>query len=269
MKGRSAVWLLVLLLLFPIAGIAENDFGTAEVLARAAEEWEMDGAVARGVLQDETLYHPFVHRWPNPERESVRGETWYVRFQALDAGRDSYIVGLDEDGELRFLDCLPGDEARKALETVCFIDTSDRYQAQYGMMDSWNPAIMMSFATEISKGRPDTRNAWRFQHAVFLPVPPDAISPDEARRLAAESIGFPAETAIPCTCLWDEGRTIFKVAFSHGSGWEYMVELDCMTGEILKKIPFEPGKSGWTDCYVPQSVVERIPPMEAFDLSNG
>lgn len=269
MKGKNAVWLFVLLLIFPIACIAESDFGEAEAIARAAEEWERDGVAAQGVLQNESLYQTFVHCWPEPEAESVRGETWYIHFRALNANMDSYIVGLNEDGELRFLDCTPGEEARRSLEIVRFGDLLDRYQEKYGMMDSWNHAVMMSFAAEVSKGRPDSRNAWRFQHAVFLPVPTDAISRDEARLLAAEAIGFPIETAITCTCLWDEGRMIFKVAFSHGSGWEYMVEMDCVTGEILKTIPFRHWQSGWTDCYVPQSVVDRIPPIESFDLSNG
>jgi len=269
MRWINVIGLLVLLIVFPCAGIAGTNFDEDAAIARAAEEWEMDGVVARGVLQDDSLYHPFVHRWPEPEKESVRGETWYVRFQALDDDMDSYIVGLNEDGELRFLDCLPGDEARRKLEIIRFVNLSDRYQEQYGMMDSWTDAVMMDFAAEISKGRPDGRNTWRFQHAVFLPAPPAAISRDNARRLAAEAIGFPMETAVTCTCLWDEGKTIFKVAFSHGSGWEYLVELDCITGEILKKIPFEKGRSSWVDCYVPQSVVDRVPPLEALDLSNG
>lgn len=233
-------------------------------------EMEADGDAALGAkLRANAGYRTMVHRWPEPEKESVRGETWYVRFDALDRENEaSYIVGLNEDGELRWLDMEPAGKDRAALGKVSFPDVYDRYTSLYGPVDQWNQAVFISFATEMRKGSPDTRNAWRFQHASFVPVPEDAISREEAKRIASEAAGMPVEAAAMCVYLEDGGRVICKVSFSAGHGWKHMVELDCFTGEALKSIPFENGMHSWSDCCVPDSVTQAVPPSEDL-LTNG
>jgi len=269
MKRKMAAMLIVVLLLvnlFPASAHENSLLSAHEAVARAMDELQVDGAFAQSdILQDSSYYRTSVVCWQNPQEESVRGEAWYVRFDALDKeNHASYIVGLNEDGELRYLDTEPSEIVRQKLGFVSFIEVLDRYQEQYGMIDTWDQAAFMSFATEMRKGRADGRNAWRFQQAGFIPVPENALNKVQVCALAAEAIDYPAAAAAACVCLLDGDQAIYKVSFSQGNGWEYMVELDCMTGEILNAIPFDNVNNKWADCYVPQSIVERLPPQEAF-----
>ena len=272
MRFKTAILILCLLLLFACAASAENApaFTLEEITERAVLEMEADGDAALGAkLRANDGYRTMVHRWPDPEDESVFGEMWYVRFDALDKVNDrSYIIGLNEDGELRWMNVEPAQKECAGLQPVPFAELRDWYIDKHGPMTDWNQAAFMSFATESRKGKPETRHAWRFQQASFVPVPEDAISRGEAYALAAEAIDFPVEAAAMCVCLEDGDRAIYKVSFSYGHGWEYMVELDCRTGEVLKTIPFESGTHGWSDCCVPDSVTQAVPPAEDF-LTNG
>lgn len=274
MKTRFSAWLLAFLLLFSVsvsAAQGEASLSAEQIIARAIEELEMDGEFsASDRLLDSQYYRTIVHHWPDPAQESVRGESWYVRFDAIDKAADSsYVVALHEDGELAFLDVAPSGEWQKSLGMGSFIDLLDRFQEQYGLIPHWNQAQLMSFSTEMSKGIPDTRNAWRFQHAVFIPVPEGAISKEEACALAAQAVDLPVEAAFLCTCHLDGDRAIYKVAHNLGDGWLSMVELDCMTGEILLVTPFDRDVHSWTDCYIPQSLIEQVPPAESFLPPNG
>lgn len=274
MKYRLSALLFVILLLFSVmtpAAYAETPLSADQIVDLAITELKMDDYFAASdKLLDSRYYRTIVHHWPNPALESVRGESWYVRFDAIDKANDSsYVVALHEDGELAFLDVAPSEEWQKSLGTVGFLELLDRYQEVCGMMPHWNQAQLMSFAVEVSKGMPDTRNAWRFQHAVFIPVPQGAISKEEAGRLAAQAADLPVEAAIICVCQLDGDRVIYKVSLGLGSGWLSMVELDCMTGEILLVTPFDHDMHGWTDCYIPQSLMEQVPPAESFLPSNG
>jgi len=269
---RLAALLLILLLAASACALAEGvpALTREEIAERALLEMEADGDIAlRAKLRSGDGHRMLIHRWPAPEEESVRGETWYVRFDALDRENEaSYIVGLNEDGELRWLDMEPAGKDRAGLGNVSFPDVYDRYTGLYGPVDQWNQAVFISFATEMRKGSPDTRNAWRFQQASFVPVPEDAISREEACRLAAESAGYPAEEAAMCVCLENGERLIYKVSLTAGHGWEHMVELDCRTGEVLLSIPYQPGTHSWSDCCVPDSVTQAVPPAEDF-LTNA
>lgn len=274
MKHSIAALLLTFLLLAPLFSVSAETppaLSFEEIVDLAIAELTADEVWGKTPsLQNGNAYRTFIHRWQNPENESVNGETWYVRFEAADRVNDnSYIIALNEDGELRYLDLLPSEVSRQSLGTISFIDMLDRYRERFGAMDTWNSAAFMSFAAELSKGKPDGRNTWRFQHAVFIPVPENAISKADAQAIAAESIHFPKETAVTCTCLWDGDKPIYKIAFSHGHGWEYMVDLDCITGEILYQIPFDASIHSWVDCYIPSSLLEHIPPQEVFLPANG
>lgn len=274
MKTRKFALLLMFLLLFAAvipAAQGETSLTADQILDRAIAELEMDDSCASSdQLLDSRYYRTIVHHWPDPAQESVRGESWYVRFDAIDKATDSsYVVALHDDGELAFLDVAPSEEWQKRLGMVSFLDLLDRYQEQYGMMPHWNQAQRMAFSMEMSKGMPDTRNAWRFQHAVFIPVPEGAISREEACCLAAQAADLPVEAAFLCTCHLDGERAIYKVAHNLGEGWLAMVELDCMTGEILLVTPYDRAVHGWTDCYIPQSLMEQVPPAESFLPPNG
>ncbi|MBR6569533.1 MAG: hypothetical protein IKK75_03680 [Clostridia bacterium] len=275
MKRIITVFLLASMLLASVFSVSAQEAASPsfeEIVHRAIDELTMDGPFPQAhLLTDSSVYHTFITCWPDPATESVNGETWYVRFEALDrAINDSYIVALNEDGELRYLDVLPSDASRQKLGTVSFIDVFDRYRDRFGQLDTWNEAAFMSFATELSKGQADGRNAWRFQHAVFIPVPENAISKAEAKAIAAQSINLPTDTAATCICLWDTDKAIYKISFSYGYGWgDYMVELDCLTGEVLQQIPFDDSIHGWADCFIPQSLIQQLPPPEAFLPSNG
>ena len=274
MKARFSTLLLVFLLLFAAvipAAQGEISLTAEQIIDLAIEELEMDDSCAASdKLLDSRYYRTIVHHWPDPAQESVRGESWYVRFDAIEKTTDSsYVVALHEDGELAFLDVAPSEEWQKSLGMGSFIDLLDRFQEQYGLIPHWNQAQLMSFSTEVSKGMADTRNAWRFQHAVFIPVPEGAISKEEARSLAAEAADVPVEAAFLCTCHLDGDRAIYKVAHNLGDGWLSMVELDCMTGEILLVTPYDRAVHSWTDCYIPQSLIEQVPPAESFLPPNG
>lgn len=274
MQGRFSAWLLVFLLLFSVlmpTAQAEASLSAEQIVDLAIIELEMDDyCAASDKLLDSRYYRTIVHHWPDPALESIRGESWYVRFDAIDKVTDSsYVVALHEDGELAFLDVAPSGEWQKSLGTVSFIELLDHYQEPYGMIPHWNQAQLMSFSTEMCKGMPDTRNAWRFQHAVFIPVPEGAISREEACNLAAQAADLPVEAAFVCTCHLDGDRAIYKVSHNLGEGWLSMVELDCMTGEILLVTPFDRDVHSWTDCYIPQSLMEQVPPAESFLPPNG
>ena len=271
-KKLAALVLCLCLLSGSVFAAAEDTpvFSHQEIAELALFELEVDGPFGDGDrIRTGDGFRTIIHRWPDPEDESVFGEMWYVRFDALDKVNDrSYIIGLNEDGELRWMNVEPAQKECAGLQPVPFAELRDWYIDKHGPMTDWNQAVFMSFATESRKGKPETRHAWRFQQASFVPVPEDAISRGEAYALAAEAIDFPVEAAAMCVCLEDGDRAIYKVSFSYGHGWEYMVELDCRTGEVLKTIPFESGTHGWSDCCVPDSITQAVPPAEDF-LTNG
>lgn len=268
---RKMVCLLLVLVLTAVTSAEGQGLTREEIIARAYEEVNRDGAVPESArLLDQQCYRIVITRWPDPAAESVRGESWYVRFDAVNKTvESSYVVGLHDDGELAFLDVAPCGDWRSQLGEASFAGVMDLFQEKYGMMDSWNQAAWMAFSTELCKGRADGRNAWRFQNTVFIPVPENGLTKEEAQAAAAKAVGQPVENAAVCVCFLDGDRPVYKVSFNRGNGWEWMVELDALTGETLRITPFDHAVHKWTDCYVPQSVTEQLPPPETFLPANG
>lgn len=268
---RKMICLLLALLLTAAASAEGLVLTKEEIIARAYEEVNRDGEVPESArLLDQQSYRIVITRWPDPAAESVRGESWYVRFDAVNKTvESSYVVGLHDDGDLAFLDVAPCEDWRSQLGEASFAGVMDRFQETYGMMDSWNQAVWMAFSTELCKGRADGRNTWRFQNTVYIPVPENGLTKEEARAAAAKAAGQPVENAAICVCFLDGDRAVYKVTFGSGTGWERMVELDALTGEVLRIDPFDHAAHKWTDCYVPHSVTERLPAAETFLPPNG
>lgn len=261
---RLIVWLLFAAFIFSLGGaLADSTYSDIEEHAKQILEKEFFA------ILPETEYRTIVHRWPAPEEESVLGETWYVRFDALDKeSKRSHIVGLDAEGDLCWMNIEPARKENLSASSETFKAYLDFCIERYGSMDEWDQAEWMAFATEVRKIRPESRNVWRIQRASYVPVPEDAISREKASQIAADAIGFPADAAVTCVCLEDGERIIYKIAFSYGRGWEHMVEMDCRTGEVLKTIPFESSVHSWADCYVPDSVTQAVPPENEL-MTNG
>ncbi|MBO5500708.1 MAG: hypothetical protein J6A48_01655, partial [Clostridia bacterium] len=102
MKARF--FLLMFLLLFAAvipAAQGETTLTADQIIDLAIAELERDDSCAASdKLLDSRYYRTIVHHWPDPAQESVRGESWYVRFDAIEKATDSsYVVALHEDGE--------------------------------------------------------------------------------------------------------------------------------------------------------------------------
>lgn len=273
MKKLLAIIVILFLLCTMLPCMAETTFTRDDVIAAALTELTVDGELTADVLTDATRYRTITLYNDNPEERSIRGETWYVRFDAIDKENDdSYIVALNEDLTLRYLDIALCDTALAQCPSIDFAGILDQYRDRYGSCDSWPADAWMAFTVDMCKGRPNGRNAWRIQHATFIPEPERAIGYDEARRLAVLACGDEKLTAYACTCLQDGDRMIYRLGVSEGMGWLFMVENDCLTGETISVTPFDSLVNNWLDCYIPQSLVNVIPAAEMFvniDIQNS
>lgn len=146
MKRLLAIILAFLIIWTMIPGMAETASVTDNVIAAALTELTVDGELTAELLTDPTRYRPIVLHNGRPEERSIRGETWYVRFDALDKQNDdSYIAALNEDLSLRYLDIALCDAALAHCPTIDFAGLLDRYRDQYGPCDSWPAHVWMAF----------------------------------------------------------------------------------------------------------------------------
>lgn len=265
MKKLLLITLVCLILCTMFPATAELAFSQDDIIAAALTELTVDGSLSGDVLTDPICYRTMIVYHANPDEESIRGESWYIRFDAVDRiNHDSYIVALNEDASLRYLDVALCDTAMAQCPTIDFAGLLDQYRDAYGPCDSWPSYVWIAFSADMSKGKPNGRNAWRIQHAVFLPEPEQSIGQHEAKRLAVLACGDEKLTAWNCVCLLDGDKAIYRLGVSEGEGWQYMVEIDCITGDTISVTPYDPSVNSWLDCYIPQSVVNAIPAADTF-----
>lgn len=198
----------------------------------------------------------------------IRPAQWCMRFTPASANFNAYSLTMNSAGEVLTFDvkAIPaGNESGDAI--------IDHYISVYGGLREWTYDIWASLGERL-KGCArdiDTERSWAFYQADYILPPEEGIPYEEARRTAMEAVGNEYTTTRSAVCCQGGGRPIWKIETltqypeNIGSGRYsaiWLVEIDCITGEVLDKQEFVAGSG--TDpliTFVPQQLWMNMPPM--------
>lgn len=114
----------------------------------------------------------------------------------------------------------------------------------------------------------ESQGDWYWQNAGYQAPPENAISEQEAIRIAMESIELEGSVSPQVICCDHKGTPIYKVRLSiyfYGNEISatydaiWCVEMDCVTGEVIDKREYRYAESDSMMMYVPFSVLDQMP----------
>lgn len=198
----------------------------------------------------------------------IRPAQWCMRFTPVSASFNTYSLTMSSAGEILTFDAQAAPESNESGD-----DVIDHYISVYGGLREWTYDIWASLGERL-KGCShdiDTERSWAFYQADYMLPPEEGIPYDEAQRIAIEAVGNEYTSTRSAVCCQGGGRPIWKIETltqypeDIGSGRYsaiWLVEIDCITGEVLDKQEFVVG--GDTDpliTFVPHQLWMNMPTM--------
>lgn len=221
---------------------------------------------------DETwqIYETFEPVWDEKtnsfSRESAQWEVWYAKRIALDDM--TYKVTIDRYGQNAV--------AWRAsyLENINAASISNAYddlERRDGSAQQWGVETWADFGKIIWNIPPQNRREWLFQNAGYCLPPKNAITLEQALKIANEETGMIGSIEENIICCQEGDHFIYKVCqrvfFESAKKGEYdaiwCVELNCESGKVLSKreYTYEQG-SDYMMMYVPFSILNSAPIFE-------
>ena len=198
----------------------------------------------------------------------IRPAQWCLRFTPASANVNAYSLTMSSAGEVLTFDAKAVPAGNESGDAVI-----DHYISVYGGLREWTYDVWASLGERL-KGCAhdiDTERSWTFYQADYILPPEESISYEEARRIAIEAVGNEYTTTRSAVCCQGGGRPIWKIETltqypeDIGSGRYsaiWLVEIDCITGEVQDKQEFVVGSG--TDpliTFVPHQLWMNMPPM--------
>lgn len=192
--------------------------------------------------------------------------SWFFQFHPTDVMRNEYVLTMKSDGEITSFEV---QEAPDGNSTA--IDVIRQYSSVYGGYFQWSPEVWAAVGKDIKGMDPGTHTGWVFQNANYILPPENGVSFEQAAEIALRAVNLEYTTVSGAVCCQVGDTPIWKVE-THtkrpediGSGKYtavWLVEIDCMTGEVLEQREFIVGSDmDPLTCCVPWAIIENLPPI--------
>lgn len=165
---------------------------------------------------------------------SVEAPQWWLQFTPTSLSDGIYTVRMTAQGEVESHGGM-----RYPLTTRMEVD--DAYRAVYGIVGQWSPAVWAAYGRHLAACEETSFS--RYVAARYIDPPEGSISLEQAHQIALDAVNLEYTEVFVAFCCMDGDRPIWKVT-THtkrpediGSGHYtaiWMVEMDCMTGEVLR-----------------------------------
>lgn len=235
---------------------AEGEMTYEEAYARAVQLLQAEGWVDDPAwLDDRTLFS--LTRTFEISEEFGNEPMWYFYFEPQQIDLPTLSVLMTYQGEMESIGRMPGlsEQLENGIPAISVIDV---FTDVYGSSPSWTPEVYIAYVDALRKSdlsRGSTAVQAYLSTEYILP-PEGALTGEEAIAIAKKYIGGEDIRTASTVCFQLDGRPIWKVVLSYdGLRPSDMVEMDCLTGEILDVYQAEtPGHS--VQYYVPRRVYE-------------
>lgn len=241
----------------PGASGAEGELTYEEAYAKAknyiiAHGWESDTSA----LDDREKYGLWrSYNAVHDEDGNILEPDWYFWFEPKDVNLPEYIVELDKSGNLTNLGHTAGLEERLAAGEIASYEVQDVFTTVYGSVPDWSPEVFVAYADALR--RAGSSNSYTDTN--YILPPEGALTSEQAIEIAVQLIGGNEIRVGGAYCFEVDGRAVWKVTIASDSNRiSDMVEMDCMTGEILTVYETDPD-GGAEQFYIPKSVWDAIP----------
>ncbi len=186
---------------------------------------------------------------------SVEEPRWWLQFRPSSLEDGVYTVRLTKTGEVESHGGM-----RYPLTTRMEVDNA--YRAVYGIVGQWSPAVWAAYGRHLAACEETSFS--RYVAARYIDPPEGSIPLEQAHQIALDAVHLEYTEVSVAFCCMDGDRPIWKVT-THtkrpediGSGRYtaiWMVEMDCMTGEVLRLDEWNYGQEA-SLLYSPYSVAE-------------
>ena len=243
-----------------VPGEGELSYEEAYVKAKEyiiAHGWEEDTSA----LDDREKYDLWrSYKAVRNEDGTIQEPDWYFWFEPKDVNLPEYIVELDKAGQLLNLEHTAGLEDRLAAGEMPHYEVLDTFQLAYGSMNNWLPETYVAYVDALR--RADLTNISRATQAYldtnYILPPEGALTREQAIEIAKELIGGNDIRVGAVICFVQDGRAMWKVCIASDSNRiSDMVEMDCMTGEIIQQY-MDDSDGNAVQFYVPKQVYDEI-----------
>ena len=194
---------------------------------------------------------------------------WKFEYIYRGTGETEYIVNFTRDGQL--LKIHESDIHGEVSEAESFSMARQMISNKHNNISDWPMEAWAEYGRLIAPLQVQNLGDWLWQNAGYQTPPANAISQQEAIRLAAGAVGLDGDMSTQVICCKDNGSPIYKVRLSiYFFGSEvsaaydviWCVEMDCMTGEVTGKREYRYADSDPMMMYVPFSVLDSAPLFE-------
>lgn len=233
--------------------LLKDEYGV-ELPTESNEQWKVC----------EWLYAPWT------DSDGVHPAQWKIEYINRSTDETDFSVNFTHDGEALKIS---GSSVFEAVPTVeSFSDARNVVKSAYGSMSDWPVEAWAEYGRLIAPLDTPNEGDSLYQNSKYQIPPTNAISIDEAVRIAKKSVQVSGDADSSVICCTPNGRTIYKVTLRiHFPGNEtsanydaiWCVEMDSMTGEIIDKREYHYGSSEALMMYVPFAVLDAYPTVTA------
>lgn len=193
---------------------------------------------------------------------------WKFEYIYRSTGETEYSVNFARDGQV--LKIYESSIHGEISEVESFSMARQLIKNQHGNISNWPIEAWAKYSKLINSLKTENLGDWLWQNAGYQMPPANAISEQEAIRLATEAIGLDGSISTQVICCKSNGVPIYKVKLSYFFGSElsaaydaiWCVELDCVTGNVIGKREYSYADSDPMMMYVPFSVLDNAPSFE-------
>lgn len=225
------------------------------------EGWLTDPSI----LEDRTKYSLWrSYLAERLEDGSSADPMWHFQFAPRDINLPTLSVTMDHRGEVDGIGRMPGLEEQLAAGTLRWYEVQDRFTDVYGSLPTWTPEVFVAYVDAL--GRSDLTNISKgtqaYLNTKYILPPEGALTSDQATEISLARLNPDSSGEIRIGgiyCFEVDGRALWKVTIAlNSSRISDMVELDCMTGEIVHMYKTD-DEGGAVQFYVPKVVRDAIP----------
>lgn len=247
----------------------EGDMTVSEAKAHAVKLLGDEYGVDLPIQSDEVwqICEWFYAPWGDDSQ--MQPAQWKFEFIHRGTGETEYTVNFSRDGQM--LKIYESSIHGEISEAVSFSMARQQIKNRHHSISQWPVEAWAEYGRLIAPLQIQNLGDWLWQNAGYQIPPENAISQQEAIRLAAAAVGIDGDMSTQVICCKDNGSPIYKVTLSiHFFGGEvsaaydavWCVEMDCMTGEAIAKREYRYADSDPMMMYIPFSVLDSAPLFE-------
>ena len=253
----------------------EEDMTIPEAKAYAAKLLQDEYDVELPQQSDDTwqMIEWFYAPWNDDS--GTQPAQWKFEYIYRKTGETEYTVNFAKDGQV--VKMSESSIHGEVSEVESFSMARQLIKNKHGGISEWPVEAWAEYGRLIAPLNAETEGEWCWQNAGYQTPPENAISEQEAIRIAMESIELEGNVLPQVICCKHNGMPIYKIRLSisfYGNAISadydaiWCVEMDCVSGEVIDKREYHYAESDSMMMYVPFSVLDNVPTFEV-SADNG